>query len=392
MSKKNVGSYDYVEASERWRWRGNYTNPVSGKRAVKSIYAKSKKELREKVEEWLLKAQNGHIELELTFESWFKLWMRTVVADTVKIRTKETYEHVLTYYVLPKFGNVKLSKLTAQAFQEFLNDLNRHLSASTVAKIRRYSIMCLDAAVRYSYLSTNQLRNTRPPRQEKHDIRVLTLDELNKILEIAKSGHYQTMQRADEGAEYLRGCYYALLVTAIDTGMRKGELYGLRWDDVKDDHILVRNALVTARTKIALDAPKTVHSARKIILSKRTCETLKKWRKYQNEYFKKYVGICENKLNLVFTNSYGKFVSSTNFTKRCWKPILAKAELENVRFHDLRHSHASQLLAAGVPPQVVSERLGHGDLSVTLRVYAHLLPNLQEAAKSKIDEIFKESE
>ncbi len=388
MSKKNVGSYDYIEASERWRWRGNYTNPVTGKRAVKSIYAKSKKELREKVENWCSKAESGHIEIEMTLERWFKIWMRTVVADTVKIRTKETYEHVLTYYVLPKFGALKLKNITAQAFQEFLNELNQRLSASTVAKIRRYSIMCLDAAVRYSYLATNQLRNTRPPRLQKHEIRVLTLEELNKILEIAKAGHYQTEQRDDDGAEYLRECYYALLIVAIDTGMRKGELLGLRWDDVKDDHILVRNALVTARTKIALDAPKTAHSARKIILGKRTCEALKKWRKYQNEYFEKYFGICENELNLVFTNSFGKFVSSTNFSKRCWKPILAKAELENVRFHDLRHSHASQLLAAGVPPQVVSERLGHGDLSVTLRVYAHLLPNLQEAAKSKIDKVF----
>lgn len=82
-------------------------------------------------------------------------------------------------------------------------------------------------------------------------------------------------------------------------------------------------------------------------------------------------------------------MSGTNFAKRCWKPILALAGIENVRFHDLRHSHASQLLAAGVPPQVVSERLGHGDLNVTLRVYAHLLPNLQESAKAKIDELFK---
>lgn len=271
MSKnKSSGSYDYVEASNRWRWRGNYTNPVTGKRAVKSIYAKSKKELREKVEDWLLKAEGGHIELELTFEKWFKLWMKTVIADTVKIRTKETYEHVLTYYVLPEFGNVKLGKITAQAYQEFINELNTRLSSSTVAKIRRYSIMCLDSAVRYGYLSVNPLRNTRPPRQVKHEIRVLSLDELNRIIDIAKAGHYQAEQREDDGAEYLRRCYYALLVTAIDTGMRKGELLGLKWDDVKDDHIIVRNALVMSRAKIQLDTPKTAHSARKIILGSGT--------------------------------------------------------------------------------------------------------------------------
>lgn len=391
MSKnKSHGSYDYVEASDRWRWRGNYTNPVTGKRAVKSIYAKSKKELREKVEDWLIKAEGGHIELEMTFERWFKLWMRTVVADTVKIRTKETYEHVLSFYVVPKFGKIKLLKLTAQAFQEFLNELNQRLSASTVAKIRRYSIMCLDAAVRYGYISVNPLRNTRPPRQVKNEIRVLSIDELNRIIDIAKAGHYQAEQREDDGAEYLRRCYYALLVAAIDTGMRKGEVLGMKWDDVKDDHIIVRNALVTSRAKIHLDTPKTKYGARKIILGSRVRTVLNTWHERQNAYFEKYAGICENKLNLVFTNSFGGFVSGTNFAKRCWKPILSKAGIENVRFHDLRHSHASQLLAAGIPAQVVSERLGHGDVGVTLRVYAHLLPNLQEQARTQIDKIFNQ--
>ena len=387
-NKRGTGSYDYIEAQDRWRWRGYYTNPITGNREVKAIYGKSKKALREKVERWLLKAEGGYIELDLTLERWADIWFDTVIADTVKIRTKETYQHIIQHYVVPNFGKVKLKNLTAQAFQDFLNKLNSQLSPNTVAKVRRYAIMCVDAAARYGYVATNTLRNTRPPRQRKNEIRALSLEELNQIIEIAKEGKYQNNPRNDDGAAYLRDCYYALIILAIDTGMRRGEVFGLKWEDVYEDYILVRNALVSAKGGEMLDTPKTVNSARKIVLGKRIITVLNEWRNKQIMYSAKYAGIFKNENGLVFTNSFGHFVSGTNFSKRCWKPILRQAGIENVRFHDLRHSHASQLLAAGVAPQIVSQRLGHGDLNVTLRVYAHLLPNMQEAARGQIDAIF----
>jgi len=387
-TKRGTGSYDYIEAQDRWRWRGYYANPVTGKREIKALYGKSKKALREKVENWLINIEDGHIELEISLSRWVDIWLNTVIGDSVKIRTRETYEQIIKNYTLPVFGKYKLNRLTAQSYQEFLNELGNRLSPSTVTKIRRYSIMCLDAAVKYGYVSSNPLRNTRPPRQSRKEIRALSLEELNKIIEIAREGKYQKEPRNDEGAAYLRYCYYALITLAIDTGMRRGEILGLKWEDVFDDHILVRNSLVSARGGEFLDTPKTINSSRKIVLGQRIINVLEDWKSTQGVYAAKYAGIFNNKHALVFTNSYGNFISGTNFFKRCWRPILHQAGLENVRFHDLRHSHASQLLAAGVAPQIVSQRLGHGDVNVTLRVYAHLLPGMQEAARDQLNDIF----
>lgn len=391
-NKRGTGSYDYIEAQNRWRWRGYYVDPITGKRKIKALYAQSKKVLREHVENWCLKVEGGHIELDITLEKWADIWLDTVIADTVKTRTKETYNQILKCYVLPVFGQNKLNKITTQSYQEFLNDLGKRLSPSTVIKVRRYSIMCFDAAMRYGYIATNPLRNTRPPRQHRNEIRALSVDELNSIISIAHAGKYQKEPRNDDGGTYLKDCYYALITLAIDTGMRRGEILGLRWDDVYDSYIIVKNALISVRGGDRLDTPKTTNSGRKIVLGQRIINMLNEWKNKQKEYAQKYNGIYNNQYNLVFTNSFGKFVSGTNFYKRCWQPILRQAGLEGVRFHDLRHSHASQLLAAGVAPQIVSQRLGHGDLSVTLRVYAHLLPSMQESARGQIDEIFNSRE
>lgn len=387
-NKRGTGSYDYVESQDRWRWRGYYTDPITGKRKIKSLYGKSKRELRDKVETWLIKAEGGQIELEITLERWVEIWLQTVIADTVKLRTKETYHHVLTYYVLPVFGKFKLKNITPQAYQEFLNDKNCILAPSTVAKIRRYSIMCVDATVRYGYIATNPLRNTRPPRQYKREIVALSCEETDSIISKAKAGNYQEHPHHDDGAIYLRDCYYTIIVLAVDTGMRQGEILGLQWGDIFSDYLIVRRNLVNTRNQTLLDSPKTLTSERKIVLGQRCINVLNWWRARQREYASKYAGIYINDENMVFTNSFGHYVSVTNFSRRCWRPILKETKLEGTRFHDLRHSHASQLLAAGVPPQIVSQRLGHSDLGVTLRVYAHLLPNMQEGARDQIDKVF----
>lgn len=148
-NKRGSGSYDYIEAQDRWRWRGYYIDPVTGKRKIKSIYSKSKKDLREKVEEWLLQSESGRIEVDMTLAKWVDIWLGTVIGDTVKLRTKEIYTHILLNHVVPRFGTIKLSRLSAQSYQEFLNEQAKQYSPNTVATIRRYTIMCLDCAVRY---------------------------------------------------------------------------------------------------------------------------------------------------------------------------------------------------------------------------------------------------
>lgn len=398
MKQKEKGCYDYHEPSGRWRWRCYYKDKVTGKRERKYLYAHSKKELREKVERFLLEVdETGAVAKQLSFGTWVDIFLDTVIADTVKIRTKEIYEHILKNHVVPKFGETKINQFDALKFQEFLNDKSEGLSATTVATIRRYTIMCLNAAQKFGYISVNPLKATRPPKQKKKEIVALSKAQTDAIIECARKGDYSDQTR-DAGADYLRECYYALINTAIDTGMRIGEICGLRWKDVDLDpktgptaSIVVAGALISAKHTTFLADTKTCAGSRKVIISERLKKTLKMWREYQEEYSNKFDGIFQNKNRLVFTNSVGGFVCMTNFEKRCFKKIREKLSLsKDVTFHSLRHSHASQMLAAGVAPQIVSQRLGHSDLSVTLRVYAHALPNMQELVKDKINEVFSD--
>lgn len=388
MAKHGSGSYDYVESRSQWRWRGYYHDPITRKLERKSFYAKTKKELREKVEDWLLQVDTGGAVKSLTLSKWADIWFDTIINDTVKVKTKEIYKYALYNHLLPKFGECNLQDLDARKFQAHLNQLSEKYSACTTNTVRRYSIMLLDAAVRFNYLEKNPFRNTRPKRQIKKEIVALSSDETNRIIDIARNGNYQEHQRNDPSAEYLRHAYATAIVVAIDCGLRKGEIFGLRWEDVFSNYILVRNNLVESSKGRILDTPKTLTSARKVIIGSRCINALQKWRVEQATYAERFAGIFLNPYNMVFTNGVGNFVSYNNFYKRCWKNIIKKAGLDHVKFHDLRHSHCSQLLAAGISPQIVSQRLGHSDLGVTLRVYAHILPNMQETALKQIDEIF----
>lgn len=385
----NKGSYDYIEKLETWRWRGYYRNSVDGKLKQKQLYAKSKTKLREKVEKWQLEIEAGEAGKDLHFKTWVDIWLDSV-EPTIKIRTNEAYRYALEGHIVPRFGHITLGKLHAQQFQQYFNELSNKYSSNTVATIRRYTVMCLEAAVRYGYIAINPARNTRPPRREKKEIVALDKEQTEAIIFAAEEGKYQKNPHTDAGAEYLRQCYYTLILTAIDTGMRQGELLGLKWSDINDGIITVRNNLVYTTSGKTLDTPKTKTSARRIIMTDRNRLVLKHWQKKQEEYAKRFYGLFENVEDMVFTNANGKYVDAHNFLRRCWHYICKEVGIENVTFHSLRHAHASQLLAAGVSPQIVMQRLGHSSLDVTLRVYAHLLPNAQEAAMPEINKIYGE--
>ncbi|WP_196600380.1 site-specific integrase [Pectinatus frisingensis] len=191
---------------------------------------------------------------------------------------------------------------------------------------------------------------------------------------------------------YLRKSYYAVVVLALTTGMRQGEIFGLKWENIsfsKKSLYVADNMVTSAENGELLDSPKTVTSKRNILLPNRTIEILKKWQKYQGDYAEKWLGVYENTNKLVFTNSFGKMVSITNFTKRYFRKMLRAANIsDDVTFHTLRHTHATQLLKHGVNIKVVSERLGHSSTSVTMNIYAHALPDMQNEAVDELNRIY----
>ena len=192
-------------------------------------------------------------------------------------------------------------------------------------------------------------------------------------------------------SHYLRECYRGIVYVALYSSARKGEILGLSWNNVNffDGTITIIQSLSTSESGKRLTEPKTNRSRRTILIPKKCIKVLKEWKDIQKDYAIKYEGIFDNRDNLVFTNNSGHYVDVNNFHNRFWKKALEKAGIsKRFTFHGLRHTSASILLKHGVNIKVVSERLGHSNVSVTMNVYQHLLPGMQETAVKELEKLF----
>lgn len=392
------GSYDYNEKLNRWRWRGYYQN-ANGENKRKEIVSKSRKELKDKVKKFLQELENNHVDAisTITIGKWCQIWLNEIVKPSVKIKTYENYKRTCNNHIIPVFGKVYLKKLQPINIQKYLNKLCENREPNTVITIRNHFIILLNAAIEYGYVKINVAKRTKPPKKRSKEINPLNDEQIKKLLYIAEKGEYifygiKQRWQENDGMIYLRKSYYVVVVLALTTGMRQGEIFGLKWENIsfsKKSLYVVNNMVTSAENGEMLDSPKTVTSKRNILLPQRTLEVLQQWQIYQKKYEEKWSGIYNNSNNLVFTNSYGNMVSITNFTKRYFRKMLRAANInDDVTFHTLRHTHATQLLKHGVNIKVVSERLGHSSTSVTMNIYAHALPDMQESAINELNKIY----
>lgn len=392
------GTYDYRENTDSWRWRGYYTN-ANGEKQRKEITAKSRKDLRVKVKKFISEMENSGVDAmsNITVGKWCDIWLSDIIKPSVKIRTYENYRATCRNHIKPGFGNVKLKDLQVIALQRFFNSLTETHSAKTVITIRNHFSCLLNEAVKHGYIKINLVQRTKPPRKPQNFAIPLTDEEVTRLLETAEKGEYvfhdvKQRWKENDGMKYLRACYYAAIFFPVTTGMRQGEIFGLIWQnvDLENNCLRVTNTMVTSATKGELiDTPKTESSKRNILLPQKTVSVMKTWKQYQTDYQKKWHGIYENKLDLVFSNSFGKMVCLSNFNSRYFRKLLKCAGISDmVTFHSLRHTHATQLLKQGVNVKVVSERLGHSNTSVTMDIYAHALPDMQELAVKELDKIY----
>ena len=385
------GTYYYRAELDVWRWRGYYTDPMTGEKKKKELGAKSKKELKEKVSHWQAELAAGKSS-RIKMIDWTRIWLDEIIANSVKPATLANYRVSVINHFNPAFGAIWLDKLTTHIIQSYVNKLALTHSPRTVTTIRTHLISCLNAAINYGYISHNPATATRTPRSERVEKSILTTVEVNLILAKAKSGEYEGASMETEAGRYLVKCHYMLVLTAALTGMRQGECLGLQRSklDFENNKIRVDTNLSYVRghgTK--LDTTKTAYSVRTVDIPQFLSSELKNWIKYQTEFEKKYNCVFENKHDMVFTNTRGNWLSCTNFMHRAWPAILKAAGItRRVVFHDLRHYHASILLANNVNIKVISERLGHSSTSVTLNVYSHLIgKTLQEEAIKTLNQL-----
>jgi integrase len=345
--------------------------PSGRKRRV--LYAKSHEEARRKLTEALAERNKGLVydSGNVTLEEYLGRWLEDSVRSSVKITTHAGYERVARLHVCPTLGSTKLSALTPAHLQTlYRGKLEEGLAPKSVKDIHTTLHRALKQAVRWGLVPRNAASAVDPPRVRTPEMKPLSPFQARKLLQTAKGNRLE-----------------ALYVVAVTTGMRQGEILGLAWDDVDLEAglVRVRRTLTLARGGPRLTEPKTRGSRRSIRLTTSAVDALDRHRERQDSEGAG-TGHMWNAWELVFCTRRGTPIRRDTLHDKYWKPLLKRAGLPDIRFHDLRHTCATLLLMKGVHPKIVSEILGHSSIAITLDTYSHVIPGLGDVAAAAMEE------
>jgi integrase len=353
-------------------YRGSYWvhTPQGPKRRYLS--GKERKDVADKLAKALADRADGLVfdAGSLTVGEYLDRWLNDV-RDTVRQSTYEGYEYAVRPHIRPALGRIKLKDLTPAHARWFYRDrLDSGLAPATVHKYHVVLHKALKAAVADGLIPRNVTAELKLPRITREEINPLNPEESRRLLEVARG------DRLD-----------ALYVLALNTGMRQGELLALKWDDVDLERgvLRVRRTLTHSGKAFLLGEPKTKKSRRAIRLTARAVQALKAHLSRQLEEIER-MGSLYQPGGLIFATEAGTIINPSNLRNRSFKPLLKRAGLQPIRFHDLRHTCATLLLSKDVNPKIVSEMLGHASVSITLDIYSHLLPDMQERAAKALEE------
>jgi len=303
-------------------------------------------------------------------------WAATYAVLNTSPRTAQSYAAEFRRHVIPALGKIPLSDLRTHHIQAYYVEALKSgrkdgmggLSPRTVAYHHRILSEALEHAVRQNLLVRNPAKVADPPRPARVDIAMLAAEDTRRFLQAAAESEY-----------------FALLLAALYTGARLGELLALQWRNVDLDSGMMSIMYTLYRTgsEWHLKEPKSARSRRQIAMPRALTAHLEEHKKTL-EAERVAMGGQLTAEDFVFGQWNGK-PRDERSVNRGFARVLRNAGLPHIRFHDLRHTHASLMLKAGVHPKVVSERLGHGSVSFTLDVYSHVMPGLQESAAAKLE-------
>jgi integrase len=356
-------------------YMARYTVQTADGPKRRTIYGK-KGESREDVAAKLTKAmadRDGGITYDagkLTVEDHLRRWLSDSVRDTVRRRTYERYESIVRVHLIPAIGRIKLKTLTpAHVRSLYRAKLDAGLAPRSVLHIHRTLSKALKQATDDGLIPRNVAGLVKPPRPQREELWPLDREQVRTLFEAASAS-----------GDRLE----ALYVVAVTTGMRRGELQGLKWEDLdlEAGTLQVRRTLSEPKGGWIFEAPKS-GKGRSVRLTRKAILALREHRKRQLEERMQRAGLWSDH-GLVFPSAIGTPMSGGNLN-RSFKALLKRADLPAARFHDLRHTCATLLLRQGVNPKFVQELLGHADISLTLNVYSHILPDMGDAAAGAMD-------
>ncbi len=353
-------------------------DPVTGKRRRVYRTTATRKEAEQEQARLRHEAATGLDVDRIIVADYLRRWLDTSRPNLAP-STYHRYEQLLRVQVVPRIGGVDLAKLRPLYVQQLYSDLRQSgradkqggLSGRTVLHAHRVLSEALSQAVRWQLVARNPCQAVDPPHAARREMRSLTPDQTRHLLEAAAE---------------LNTSFGDAVIVAVHSGLRLGELLGLRWEDVDFEHeaISVSRALqYLSGDGLALREPKTPRARRKVPLGISAIDTLKRLRRRQLEE-RLATGAAYQESGLVFTDAFGGALKPYSVSAR-FGTFVRTQGLGPLRFHDLRHAHATLLLARGIHPKIVSERLGHASIGITLDTYSHVLPGLQEEAVRDLD-------
>jgi integrase len=341
-----------------------------GRRRRRVVYGRDKAAVVEQLARLRAQALDGTLgdPLRATTAEFLRRWLEDVARTTVGPKSYELYEMMTRRHLVPHVGSVRLSKLAPMHLQTMLATMERRGASP---RLRQLALSILSravrVAVRWQMLPRNPADAVTPPHVSRPEIHPLTIEQVVILMDAAHDDRL-----------------YALYVLAVGTGLRQGELLGLQWLDVD----LVGGVLHVCHQlhevnsgRLWLGDLKTAKAKRRVDLPALAVEALREHRQRM---------LAEGHPHgFVFCDTDGGPIRKSNLTRRSFHPLLRRAGLPHIRFHDLRHTHATLLLSQGVHPKVVQERLGHAVIGLTLDTYSHTLPSMGREAAAKLDDLLR---
>jgi integrase len=368
MAKKKRGNgegsiYEHKKNGKKVGYRGAYTVYTASGPKRRYVSGKTRDDVRSKLTKAMSDRDGGLVfdAGNLTVGEYLDRWLENSVKDTVRPSTYEVHRYMIHPHIVPALGRLKLKDLNPVHVRGFYREkLDSGLSSATVRKIHSILRKALKQAVLDGLTPRNVCEAVKPPKVEHKEIRPLDRGQTKALLEVAIGNRLE-----------------ALYVLAVHTGMREGELLGLKWEDVDLERgvLRLRHALVREGGKVVLGDLKTPKSRRSVRLTCAAAEALRSHLERQLAEMER-MGSLYQSGGLVFGTESGTLINPSNLRNRSFKPLLKRAGLPHICFHDLRHTCATLLLSQGTHPKLVQELLGHATIAMTLDTYSHFLPSM----------------
>ena len=370
MPKRRANGEGNIRKRKDGRWEGRYTvgYDENGKVKMKNFLGKTQAEVKEKLKEKIEEAKVLDVSKSesYTVAEWAALWFEVYAKPNIRERTADYYNRYITKHIVPCLGDIKLNKLTGRQIQKMYNDLLDHgrervsqkeknpgLSGTYVHGVHVMLHNCLNRAVKERLLVRNPADDVIVPKIDKKEMKILPPEQVKAYLKAASA----------------RGIL-PLFYLELTSGLRKGEICGLRWEDLNEAEgkLSVARQVIPVRGGITVSDPKTDTGIRTIVLPESVVRMLKERKKaIGSEWIFPSLRDAEKPINP--NTAYGTF-----------KRIINKAGLPDIPFHGLRHTYATHSIAVGVDEKTLAKELGHTKPGFTLDCYAHVTEEMQKRA------------